>query len=62
MTDIEVKEIIREIGGQELEIIIEIKNRKMACCGHIIHAGGLQSLILLGKSNGKRGCGKSRKT
>ena len=62
MTNIRVKEKIRELGGQELEVLREYNKRKIAYCGHIIRAGGLQNLILLGKLNGKRGHGRRRKT
>ena len=36
ITNIKVKEMIREIGDQKPEIREEIKKRKTACCGHII--------------------------
>ena len=36
MTNIRVKEKIRELGGQELEVLREYKKRKIAYCGHII--------------------------
>ena len=62
MTNIRVKEKIRELGDQELEVLREYKKRKIAYCGHIIRVGGLQNLILLGKLNGKRGRGRPRKT
>ena len=62
MTNIRVKEKIRELGGQELEVLREYKKRKIAYCGHIIRTGGLQNLILLGKLNGMRGHGRLRKT
>ena len=44
MTNIRVKEKIRELGGQELKVLREYKKRKIVYCGHIIRTGGLQNL------------------
>ncbi|KAG1676286.1 Bestrophin-2 [Nymphon striatum] len=58
------KEVIKRIvdrGGWQLEIMKDIKMRKMQYCGHIIRAEGLQSNILLGRLEGKRSSGRPRK-
>lgn len=64
MDKISNKEVIRRIvdrGGWRLELMKDIKKRKMQYCGHIIRAEGLQSNILLGRLEGKRGRGRPRK-
>ncbi|KAG1669230.1 CDP-diacylglycerol--glycerol-3-phosphate 3-phosphatidyltransferase, mitochondrial [Nymphon striatum] len=51
------KEVIKRIvdgGGWQLEIMKDIKRRKMLYCGHIIRAEGLQSNIMLGRLEGYR--------
>ncbi|KAG1658719.1 Obg-like ATPase 1 [Nymphon striatum] len=58
------KEVIKRIvdrGGWQLEIMKDIKRRKMQYCGYIIRAEGLQSNILLGRLEGKRSRGRLRK-
>ncbi|KAG1692298.1 DNA repair protein complementing XP-G cells [Nymphon striatum] len=58
------KEVIKRIvdrGGWQLEIMKNIKRRKMQYCGHIIRAEGLQSSIMLGRLEGKRSRGRPRK-
>ncbi|KAG1682425.1 Craniofacial development protein 2 [Nymphon striatum] len=58
------KEVIKRIvdrGGWQLEIMKNIKRRKMQYCGHIIRAEGLQSNIMLGRLEGKRSRGRPRK-
>ncbi|KAG1655998.1 WD repeat-containing protein 34 [Nymphon striatum] len=58
------KEVIKRIvdrGGWQLEIMKDIKRRKMQYCWHIIRAEGLQSNILLGRLEGKRSRGRPRK-
>ena len=62
VTNIAVKEKIKEAGGKEIRLMMELKKRKLAYCGHSIRAGGLQSQLLIGQMEGRRGRGRPRQT
>ena len=47
MTNISVKANVKEAGREELQLLKDVKKRKLQYCGHIIRAGGLQSQLLL---------------
>ena len=57
-----IRKMIKERGGWQLNLNRELRKRKVEYCGHIIRKKGLTKLTTIGKTCGKRGRGRPRRT
>ena len=59
-TEHKSNEEVLEMAISKRSLIATIKKRKLQYFGHLIRQNGIQRLLLEGKTEGKRGCGRPR--